>query len=170
MRYELVDHQSDFDAQTGIRADFTIRLPTPKSRKLYPEPVRLVIYYDMETGNEVPFISNNFEISAIEVANLYRHRWDIEVFFKWIKQNIVVKTLWGYSENAVKTHLWVAMIAYLIIARLKATFKSPYTITEIATLVRLSALERTSLHELITKPQQNLLSHSMISPSLFNGL
>ena len=94
MRYEVIDHRSDFDTKTGIRADFTIRLTTPKSRKLYPEPIRMVVYYDKETGNEVVFITNNFEISAVEVANLYRHRWDIEVFFKWIKQNIVVKTLW----------------------------------------------------------------------------
>lgn len=97
------------------------------------------------------FITNNFEISALEVANLYRHRWDIEVFFKWIKQNIVVKTLWGYSENAVKTHLWVAIIAYLIIARIKANYNSPYSITEVATLIRILALERVDLRDLITK-------------------
>ena len=98
MRYEVVDHRSDFDTKTGIRADFTIQLTTPKSRKLYPEPIRMVVYYDKETDNEVVFITNNFEISALEIANLYRHRWDIEVFFKWIKQNIVVKTLWDIPK------------------------------------------------------------------------
>lgn len=158
MRYEMVDHRSDFDIKTGIRADFTIRLTTTKSRKLYPEPIRMVAYYDKETGNEVFFITNNFEISALEVANLYRHSWDIEVFFKWIKQNIVVKTLCRYSENAVKTHLWVAIIAYLLLARAKVACNSPYSITEVATLIRVSALERTSLRELVTKP--NSFCHS----------
>ena len=92
------------------------------------------------------------------MANLYRHRWDIEVFFKWIKQNIVVKTLWGYSENAVRTHLWVAIIAYLIIARIKAYCKSPYSITEVATLIRISALERIDLTDLLTKQEVSVIS------------
>ena len=171
MRYEVVAHRSDFDTKTGIRADFTIRLTTPKSRKLYPEPIRMVVYYDKETGNEVSFITNNFEIHALEVANLYRHRWDIEVFFKWIKQNIVVKTLWGYSENAVKTHLWVAIIAYLLIARAKVACNSPYSITEVATLIWVSALERTSLRELITRPNPSvILNQSVKEPTLFDNL
>ena len=100
---------------------------------------------------EIVFITNNTEISAPEVACLYRHRWDIEVFFKWIKQNLVVKTLWGYSKNAVRTHLRVSVIAYLLIAKIKADYKCPYSISELATLVRVSALERTNLRELITK-------------------
>lgn len=123
MRYEVVNHSLDFDPSTGICGDFIIKLTTHKSKKLYPEPIRMVTYHDSVTGNDVEFITNNFEISALEVANLYRHRWDVEVFFKWIKQNIVVKNLWGYSENAVRTHLWVAIIAYLIIAKSRLTTK-----------------------------------------------
>ena len=153
MRYEVIEHRHNFDSNTGINGDFTIKLTTSKSKKLYPEPIRIVSYHDSETGNNVEFITNNFEINDLEVANLYRHRWDIEVFFKWIKQNIVVKTLWGYSENAVKTHLWVAIIAYLIIARIKADYHSPYSITEVATLIRISALGRVDLRNIITKPK-----------------
>ncbi len=152
MRYEVVSQNLDLCPDSGITGDFLIRLTTHKSRRLYPDAIRLVCYHDRETGSEVEFITNNVEISALEVAILYRHRWDIEVFFKWIKQNIVVKTLWGYSENAVKTHLWVAVIAYLTIARIKSDYKSPYTITEVATLIRLSILERVDLRDLITKP------------------
>ena len=126
MRYEVTDHRHDFEASTGICGGFTIKLTTHKSKKLYPEPIRMVTCHDSENENDVEFITNNFEISALEVANLYRHRWDIEVFFKWIKQNIVVKTLWGYSENAVRTHLWVAIIAYLIVAKIKADYKLSY--------------------------------------------
>lgn len=112
MKYEIIGHRQlpDADRKEGVKGDFTIRLTT-KSVYLYPEPMRVVCVYD--GGEEITFITNNFEISAAEVACLYRHRWDIEVFYKWIKQNIVIKTLWGYSENAVRTHLWVAIIAYL---------------------------------------------------------
>lgn len=162
MRYEFVGHRHDFNPDTGINADFTIRLITPKSKRLYPEPIRMVSYHDSEMGNDVVFITNNFDITAIEVSNLYRHRWDIEVFFKWIKQNIVVKTLWGYSENAVRIHLWVAIITYLIIARIKADYKSPYSITEVATLIRISALEKVDLRDLITKSYISIIQNQNV--------
>jgi hypothetical protein len=171
MRYEVVDNRSDFDITDGINGDFTIKLTTSKSKKLYPEPIRMVSYHDSETGNDVMFITNNYEISASEVANLYRHRWDIEVFFKWIKQNIVVKTLWGYSENAVRTHLWVAVIAYIVVARIKAEYKSPYSITEVATLIRLSALERADLKDIITKPNDSTIQKQNVKElTLFDNL
>lgn len=171
MKYEVVNHCLDIDPCTGICGDFIIKLTTPKSKKLYPEPIRMVTYHDSVTGNDVEFITNNFEISAIEVANLYRHRWDIEVFFKWIKQNIVVKTLWGYSENAVRIHLWVAIITYLIIARIKADYKSPYSITEVATLIRISALERVDLRDLITRPKESTIQKQNVKdPMLFDNI
>ena len=169
MRYEIIGHRdlSESDRNAGVRGDFTIRLTT-KSVALYPEAIRAVCVYDEETGEKIVFITNNFDISAPEVACLYRHRWDIEVFFKWVKQNMVVKTLWGYSENAVRTHLWVAVIAYLIIARIKVDYKSPYSITEVATLIRISALEKVSLGELITKPSDSVnLNQSVKELSLF---
>ena len=111
MKYKIIGHRKDFSREDGIRGDFTIRLTQPKTHALYPDPFRAVCHYDEEMCEEIVFITNHFEISAVEVSVLYRHRWDIEVFFKWIKQNIVVKTLWGYSENAVRIHLWVAVIA-----------------------------------------------------------
>ena len=129
----------------------------PKDNMRY-EVVNHRLDFDPSTG-----ICGDFEISAIEVTNLYRHRWDIEVFFKWIKQNIVVKNLWGYSENAVRTHLWVAIIAYLIIAKIKADYKSPYSITEVATLIRISALERVDLRDLITKPKDSIIQNQFAS-------
>ena len=169
MRYEILGHRplTEADKKVCITGDFTIRLTT-KSVYLYPEPIRAVCLYDEEAGEEIVFITNNFDISASEVACLYRHRWDIEVFFKWIKQNIVVKTLWGYSENAVRTHLWIAIIAYLLLAKIKADYKSPYSVTEVATLVRISALEKTSLRELITKPRDSVnLNQSVKELTLF---
>lgn len=169
MRYEIIGHREDFSREDNILGDFTIRLTSSKSKRLYPEPIRAVCCYDEDSNDEIVFITNNFEISALEVACLYRHRWDIEVFFKWVKQNIVVKTLWGYSENAVRTHLWGAVIAYLIIAKIKAACNSPYSITEVATLIRVSALERTSLRELLTKPNNSVsLNQSVKELSLFD--
>ena len=169
MRYEIIDHREDYSREDNILGDFTIRLTTSKSRRLYPEPIRAVCCYDEDSNNEIVFITNNLEISALEVACLYRHRWDIEVFFKWVKQNVVVKTLWGYSENAVRTHLWVAVIAYLIIAKIKVVCNSPYSITEMATLTRVSALERTSLRELLNKPNCSVnLNQSVKELSLFD--
>ena len=82
--------------------------------------------------------------------------WDIEVFLKWIKQNITIKQLWGYSENVVKTHLWVAISAYLVLAKIKAEYNSLYSITEIATLIRVSAFEKTDLKALLTKPIETI--------------
>ena len=169
MRYEIIGHREGFSRGDNILGDFTIRLTTPKSKRLYPEPIRAVCCYDEDSNDEIVFIANNFDISALETACLYRHRWDIEVFFKWAKQNVVVKTLWGYSENAVRTHLWGAVIAYLIIAKIKAACNSPYSITEVATLIRVSALERTSLRELLIKPDNSVsLNQSVKELSLFD--
>ena len=172
MKYEIIGHRElpEADRKAGVTGDFTIRLTT-KSVYLYPEPIRAVSVYDEEAEEEFVFITNNFDIRASEVACLYRHRWDIEVFFKWVKQNIVIKNLWGYSENAVRTHLWVAIIAYLIIARIKADYKSPYSITEVATLIRVSALEKTTLQELIAKPRDPVnLNQSVKELSLFDSV
>lgn len=170
MKYVIIDHRelTDSDRNTGVTGDFSIRLTT-KSVYLYPEPIRAVTVHDEESGEEIVFITNNFDINALEVACLYRHRWDIEVFFKWVKQNIAIKTLWGYSENAVRTHLWVAITAYLIIARIKAEYKSSYSVSEVATLIRVSALEKTTLKELITKPDNTVnLNQSVKELSLFD--
>ncbi len=152
----------------GVVEDSRIKVTGHKSNKLYPEDMRFVRVYDPDNDNIVDFISNNFEVSALETSNLYRHRWDIEVFFKWIKQNIVIKYLWRYSENAVKVHLWTAIISYLTIARIRADYESPYSITEVATLIRISALERTELRTLITKRQNQISSPYANELSLFD--
>lgn len=92
-------------------------------------------------------ITNELEFNGLEIANIYRHRWDIESFFKLIKQNLTVKHLLGCSENAVKTHLWIAICSYLLLARIKAMYDSLYSITEIGTLVRVFALVKTDLQK-----------------------
>lgn len=131
-----------------------VELAEKKSKGLYPDELRFVRAVDPETWEIIDFITNNFELSALDIANIYRHRWDIEVFFRWIKQNIVIKTLWGYSRNAVNTQLWVAICAYLLLAWVKKAYRSSYTVTEIATLVSVSLFEKTDLNELLTTPDE----------------
>ena len=169
MKFETVEQMDIFDVKSGVLEDSRIRVTGYNSSKLYPEDMRFVRVYDPDTI--VDFISNNFEVSALEISNLYRHRWDIEVFFKWIKQNLTVKTLWGYSENAVKIHLWAAIISYLTLARIKVACNSPYSITEVATLIRISALERTDLRSLITKLDSSIISNQNVKElSLFDDI
>lgn len=171
MRYEVVRELRDDAFKSNVRADFIIRLTGAKSRKLYPDELRLVKVLDPESEELITFVTNNLDFCPQEIANIYRHRWDIEVFFKWIKQNITIKSLWGYSENAVKTHLWVAITAYLLLAKIKANMQSLYSITEIATLIRVSALKKTELRELLTRPiDSNLSNQNVKELTLFNNL
>lgn len=168
MRYEVVETNYNIDESTGLRGDYTINLIGYKPSLYYPKPFRMVKYYDCETGEALSFITNQVEISALEVANLYRNRWQIETFFKWIKGNLTIKRLWGHSENAVKTHLWIAMCTYLIVARIKASIKDcPYTISEVATLLSVSALEKMNLIELLTAPNNDLLDQNVNELTLF---
>ena len=95
---------------------------------------------------------NYLDFDALGIANLYRNRWQIETFFKRIKGNLAIRTLWGHSENAVKIHLWVAICTYLLVAIIKAKCNSQYSITEVEMLLRVSALERINIRELLTKP------------------
>jgi IS4 transposase len=151
MRYNVVEQNFNIDQSTGLRTDRIVELIVSKSKRLYPQLLRLVEFYDNDSGELLVFLTNNFEVSALEVTNLYRNRWQIEVFFKWIKQNLTVKTLWGHSENAVKVHLWVAICTYLIVAYIKHMLKSEYSIYEIMQLLKISALDKTPIRELLSE-------------------
>jgi hypothetical protein len=155
MRYEVIEQNFNIDETTGLRSDKTVLLTIPKSKKLYPEKLRLVEFYDLENDELLVFLTNNFEITALEVANLYRNRWQIEVFFKWIKQNLTIKKFWGHSENAVKIQLWIAIIAYLLVAYAKHSLKSDLSIYEIMQIAGISAFDKTPIRELITDFQSN---------------
>ena len=155
MRYDIVEQNFNIDQTTGLRADKIVVLTVAKSKKLYPEKLRLIEFYDYETDNYLVFLSNNFEVSALEIANLYRNRWLIEVFFKWIKQNLTIKKLWGHSENAVKTHIWIAICTYLIVAYAKHMLKSELSIYQIMQILGVSAFDKTPIRELLTDFQVN---------------
>ena len=153
--YKVIESNYNIDEKTGLRSDKTIKLNGPKSKKLYPEILRLVEYHDDEKDILLIFLSNNFEVSALEIAHLYRNRWQIEVFFKWIKQNLTIKTLWGHSENAVKIHIWVAICTYLIVAYVKYSLKSTLSVYEIMQILGISTLDKSSIRELLTEIQVN---------------
>ena len=145
----------NIDKKSGLRSDKIVRFRGHKSRHRYPETLRLVEYYDDEKDIMLEFLTNNFDVSALEVAHLYRNRWQIEVFFKWIKQNLTIKKLWGHSENAVNLHLWAAICTYLVVAYVKYQLKSTLSIYEIMQILGVSAFDKTPLRELLTENQLN---------------
>jgi hypothetical protein len=153
--YTVIEFNYNIDEKTGLRGDKTIKLQGYKSKQLYPETLRLVEYYDHEKDIILVFLTNNFEVSALEIAHLYRNRWQIEVFFKWIKQNLTIKKLWGHTENAVNIHVWVAICTYLIVAYVKYTLKSKLSIYETMQILGISAFDKTPVKELLTNIQVN---------------
>ena len=155
MDYRVLENNFNLDETTGLRSDRIIKLKGPKSKLLYPDTLRMVEYYDDEKDLLLTFITNNFEVSSLEIARLYRNRWQIEVFFKWIKQNLTIKTLWGHSENAVKVHVWIAICTYLIVAQVKYALKSTLSIYEIMQILGISVFDKTPVKELLTESQIN---------------
>lgn len=136
------------DKTKGLKCDQTVKLKNHKVSKAYPEPIRRVKYYDAEHQIELVFMTNNFDITALEVARLYKYRWTIELFFKWIKQHLKVKSFWGYSFNAVKTQIYIAIITYLMVAIVKHQLKLKQTQYEILQILSISLLCKTPLLEL----------------------
>ncbi len=136
------------DKSTGLKCDQTIRLKNKKVSLSYPDHIRRIKYYDSDIEMEFVFITNNFEISALEIAGLYKYRWTIELFFKWIKQHLKVKTFWGYSMNAVRIQIYIAMITYLLVAIVKHQLKLKQTQYEILQILSVSLLCKTPLLEL----------------------
>jgi hypothetical protein len=153
--YMVTECNFNIDEQSGLRSDKTIKLKGPKSKRLYPKTLRMVEYYDDEKDMIFVFLTNNFEVTALEIARLYRNRWQIEVFFKWIKQNLTIKTLWGHSENAVNIHIWVAICTYLIVAYVKFKLQSTLSIYEIMQILGISSFDKTNIAELLTEIQVN---------------
>lgn len=165
MRYRIIETMDT--NEDDILADQLVMLTGHKSSRLYPKPLRIVRYRDAETNEELTFISNNMDISALDIANIYRNRWQIEVFFKWIKQNMTVKRMWGYSENAVRIHLWTAIISYLLMAKIKANLQTDYSITEVARILGVSALAKTPIRELLAKDQPTIENQNVKELKLF---
>ena len=104
------------DKNTGVRSDQTVILSSYQSASVYPEPLRRVSYYDAETNKRLVFLTNNFSLPALTIAQIYKQRWQVELFFKWIKQHLRIKAFYSTSENAVKTQIWIAVSVYVLVA------------------------------------------------------
>lgn len=141
------------DKNTGVLCDQTIVLCNYYTVKDYPEKLRRVKYYDGETKRRYVFLTNDFNIPPELVARLYKYRWQVELFFKWIKQHLAVKSFWGRSENAVKTQICIALSAYLLVAILKKKLKIRRNTYEILQILSVSMFDKIPLFKLISKYQ-----------------
>ncbi|MDR2906702.1 MAG: IS4 family transposase [Bacteroidales bacterium] len=165
MVFDIVCEMPVDTENTNVLSDQKIQLKGVKSKTLYPKFLRRITYYDDQKKLTLIFLTNNFYESAENIAQIYRKRWQIEVFFKWIKQNLQIKTLWGHSENAVKTHLWIAIIAYLTVAYIKKQLKCNYSIYEMMQIFSVSCFEKTPITQLLSESH---LKQNVYELNLFN--
>jgi len=142
-------YSNKIDKSTGLRCDQVIKLTGVKSQKAYPDKLRRIKYYDVEKAKTYIFLTNNFEVDALTIAALYKNRWQIELFFKWIKQHLKIKKFWGQSENAVKTQIWIAVCTYLIVAILKKKLKTDLSLYNILQILSVSLFDKTPVNQLL---------------------
>ena len=144
------------DKSTGLRCDQTIVLTSVKTAKDYPEPLRRIRYHDAETGKTFVFITNNFALPALIIALLYKARWKVELFFKWIKQHLRIKAFYGTSANAVKTQIWIAVSVYVLVAILKKRLGIEQSLYTILQFLSVSIFEKTPLSQAFSQDQLNV--------------
>jgi transposase len=144
-------YSNKVDKDSGIRCDQIIRFTGPKTSKLYPDKLRRIKYYYAEKKKYYVFLTNNFTIDAKLVADLYRYRWKIEIFFKWIKQHLRIKIFWGESKNAVKTQLWIAVCVYVLVAIIKKKLKIKQSLYEILQILSVSPFDKNPLDKLFSE-------------------
>lgn len=157
------------DKEAGIRADQVISLVTKKSKKGYPERLRRVSYVDKERNKRLVFLTNNFSIPAKTVADIYKQRWQVELFFKWIKQHLRFKRFYGTSENAVKSQIWVGLCMYLLVAIAKKRLDVPCTLYTFLQILEVNLFERKPISSLVAdalKQKTDTRGHNQLN--LFN--
>ena len=137
------------DKETGLRCDQTIGLTGSLARRDYPQTLRRIKFYDEETNKYLIFLTNNFDLPALVIAKLYKSRWQVELFFKWIKQHLRIKAFFGTSENAVKTQIWIAIGVYVLVAIVKKRLKSELSLYTILQILSLTLFEKTFLDQLL---------------------
>ena len=154
----------------NVLSDSIIEFTVYKSSKDYPIPLRRVVYHDEEQDREFVFLTNDFELPAIVVAELYRNRWSVELFFKWLKQHLKIKKFWGTSENAVRIQIYCAIIIYCLVVIIKHDMKLERSVYEILQIIGISLTDKTHLRDLFDKSNINDVNERFGSsePSLFN--
>ena len=138
------------DKTTGLRCDQTIALTSAKASHDYPQHLRRIKFYDVEHNKYLVFLTNNFDLPALTIAQLYRCRWQVELFFKWIKQHLRIKKFYGTTENAVKTQIWIAISVYVLVAIVKKRLKTEASLYTILQILSLTLFEKTPLDQLLT--------------------
>jgi len=133
------------DTATGVRSDHTVILTAIDSAKAYPEALRRVSYLDMETRKRFKFLTNNFTLPALTIAQIYKCRWQVELFFKWIKQHLRIKAFYGVSENAVKTQIWVAVSVYVLVAIARKQLRLEASLYQILQILSVTLFEKTPI-------------------------
>ncbi len=151
-RFRYLDSRP-VDRTTGVHSDQTVRLYGFYSRRGYPERLRRIRYFDAEKRKWLVFLTNNFTLPALTVAQLYKCRWQVELFFKWIKQHLRIKAFYGTSENAVKTQLWIAIAVYVLVAIVKKRLHLEVSLYTILQILSVSLFEKIPLAEALTLPQ-----------------
>lgn len=144
-------YSNKIEKSTGVKYDQTGKIEGFYSSKNYPEKIRKVKFYDTEKDRMLIFLTNNFELKAHEIALLYKQRWQVELFFKWIKQHLKVKTFWGVTENAVRIQINIAIITYCLVSIVSKELKINRSIYEILQILSASLLDKTPLNELLNK-------------------
>ena len=144
------------ERSSGVRSDQTIVLTGPKTATLYPIALRRIHYYSAETDQRLVLLTNNFSIPALTVAALYRYRWQIELFFKWIKQHLRIKRFFGTSDNSVKTQIWIAITVYVLVAIVKKRLGLKQDLYTLLQILSLTLFEKTPLLSLFQRPQYDL--------------
>ena len=139
----LVSHP--VDKNTGLRCDQTVRLQSFYPAKFYPEPLRRIRYHDAETEKSLVFLTNHFDLPTLTIAQLYKCRWQVELFFKWVKQHLRIKKFYGLSPNAVKTQIWVAISVYVVLAILRKQLRLDLSLYTISQILSLSLFEKMPL-------------------------
>lgn len=145
------------DRSTGLICDQVVRLTGVRSAKAYPDQIRRVRYRDRERNKTLVFLSNNFSLPALSIVELYRQRWQVELFFKWIKQHLRIKAFYGTSANAVKTQIWIAVAVYVLIATLRERWRIEASLYTILQILSLTVFEKVDLYQLLR--QQEILEH-----------
>ena len=138
------------DKSTGLRCDQTIALTSVKASHDYPQHLRRITFYDAEHEKHLVFLTNNFDLPALTIAQLYRCRWQVELFFKWIKQHLRIKKFYGTTENAVKTQIWIAISVYVLVAIVKKRLKTEASLYTILQILSLTLFEKTPLDQILT--------------------
>jgi hypothetical protein len=141
------------DKSTGVRSDHIVWLSTRQSAAHYPDRLRRVSYKDPESGKALVFLTNNFDLPAPAIAQLYKCRWQVELFFKWIKQNLRIKHFFGTTDNAVKTQVWIAVCVYVLVAIVRKQLRLEISLSQLLQILSVNVFEQIPLAELVAKTQ-----------------